>query len=616
MKEQIYINGRLMQQDEGRMLSLIYQSPYFTDIDAIVSNRTTAVDFPRTTTNMNAIDLAGLPQGTSLFEYNVHRATYVRDGLQIFTGTATVLSITSTTIRMSFAWGNVEVFKQLLDAKLRDLQSDADEEYIPWNLRAVIARPDYYPAGWADPSAWTDAPDSTAFPVMPIVPVRKIMDRISERFGVSFVFPEGHDFNKYHLPITNRFADERVAERQGLVLNTSELTTAENSNGSAYRYVSGEISDLGNLGNDGVVSTSGHERLFVRVPAGLKLLRPMNSRSSAWVGVRICDIDDVARPIATVPTVISSPTFVGSDTTPYTSYTVAQDYEIEIDATQYRAIAIVVGLNNRGAEGLDEIQTITPRPITIYSPSAEYAEWGGDTTMLPLYRNLPDWTVTDFIKNLMKIEGLFAYATSANVITFLSLDDVYANRARAMDWSKRVMSEGNTPAEMMATFNNLAQKNWMRYAEDDTITGNFDGYIPVQSNVLEAENDLVNLDFAPTQGGHIPVWTADDKAEGGYEWQDVEPRILVEQPDGTLAFTGLSWDALISTKYATYAQTVAVPRTVKTSVYLDALDLVKYDPSVPVYVRQWGHYYAIIKLTTKDNVKADAELLQLGRAVQ
>jgi hypothetical protein len=37
---------------------------------------------------------------------------------------------------------------------------------------------------------------------------------------------------------------------------------------------------------------------------------------------------------------------------------------------------------------------------------------------------------------------------------------------------------------------------------------------------------------------------------------------------------------------------------------------------VPVYVRQWGHYYAIIKLTTKDNGKADAELLQLGTATQ
>lgn len=611
MIEQIYVNGQLMQQEEGRMLSLVYQSPFFTDIDAIVSNRTTAVDFPRTMANMNAINLAGLPQGASMFEYNVHKAVYVRDGLQIFSGTATVLSITSSTIKMSFAWGNIEAFKTLLDANLRELQTDADEEYIPWNLRAVGARPEFYPDGWSSPEAWTDAPDASSFPVQPIVPVSYVLGRITEKYGVTFIFPDGHSFDKYHLPIITRNADERTAESQGVVLNTSELTTVENTNGSAYRYISGMYSNLGGLGEDGIVATSGYDRLVVKIPAGLKLLQPMNTRSSAWVGVRICDIDNGATPIATVPTVTSSPTFVGGDTTPYTAYTVTQDYELEIDASQYSNIAIVVGINSRGTEGLDDIQTITPRAITIYAPSVEEAEWG-DTTSLPLYRNLPDWTVSDFIKNLMKLEGLFAYATTSTQITFLSLDDVYSNRTRAMDWSGKVATEDGMPTEMVASFNNLAQKNWMRYAEDDTVTASFDGYIPVQSSVLEAENDLVTLDFAPTQSGRIPVWVADDSAESGYEWQELEPRILMEQEDGSIAFTGLAWDTLISTKYATYAQTVAVPRTVKCSVILDTLDLVQYDPSVPVYVRQWGHYYVVIKLTTKDNGKADVELLQLG----
>lgn len=609
MREQIYVNGQMMQQEEGKMLSLVYQSPFFTDIDAIVSNRTTAVDFPRTIANMNAIDLAGLPQGTSLFAYNVHKAVYVRDGLQIFSGTATVLSITATAIKMSFAWGNVGTFKQLLDANLRDLQTDDDEEYIPWNLRGVGARPDYYPAGWDTPSAWTYATDYAAFPIMPIVPVQKIMERIGQKYGVSFSFPDGHSFDKYYIPITTRNADERTAEQQGVVLDTTELTTVTNSNGSAYRYISGMNSNLGGLGEDGIVSTSGHDRIVVKVPAGFKIIRPMRSRDSSWVGVRICNIEDGAIGIATVPTEVTSPTFVGGDTTPYTAYTVTQDFEMEIDASQYRAIAVVVGTNSRGTGGLDDIVTIAPRAITIYSPSVEDAEWS-DTTSLPLYRNLPDWTVADFIKNLMKIEGVFAYATSADVITFASLDEVYANRTQARDWSDKVMMEGGLPTEMMPKFNNLAQKNWMRYAEDDTVTTSYDGYIPVQGNALESENTLVELDFAATQGGVIPVWVSDE--DNAAEWQEVEPRILKAQADGSISFAGLAWDALIATNYATYAQTVAVPRTLKASVRLDTLDLQQFDPRVPVYVRQWGHYYAIIKLTTKDNGKADVELLQLN----
>lgn len=609
MREQIYVNGQLMQQEEGKMLSLVYQSPFFTDIDAIVSNRTTAVDFPRTIANMNAIDLAGLPQGTSLFAYNVHKAVYVRDGLQIFSGTATVLSITATAIKMSFAWGNVETFKQLLDANLRDLQTDDDEEYIPWNLRGVGARPDYYPAGWDTPSAWTYATDYADFPIMPIVPVQKIVERIAQKYGVSFAFPDGRSFDKYYIPITTRNADERTAEQQGVVLDTTELTTVTNSNGTAYRYISGMNSNLGGLGEDGVVSTEGHNRIIVKVPAGFKIIRPMRNRDSSWVGVSICNIVDGATPIATVPTEVTSPTYVGSSTTPYTAYTVTQDFEMEIDASQYRAIAVVVGTNSRGTGGLDDIVTIAPRAITIYSPSVEDAEWS-DTTSLPLYRNLPDWTVADFIKNLMKIEGVFAYATSADVITFASLDEVYANRTQARDWSDKVMTEGGLPTEMMPKFNNLAQKNWMRYAEDDTGTTSYDGYIPVQGNALESENTLVELDFAATQGGVIPVWVSDE--DNAAEWQEVEPRILKAQSDGSISFAGLAWDALIATNYATYAQTVAVPRTLKTSVRLDTLDLQQFDPRVPVYVRQWGHYYAIIKLTTKDNGKADVELLQLN----
>lgn len=609
MREQIYVNGQMMQREEGKMLSLVYQSPFFTDIDAIVSNRTTAVDFPRTIGNMNAIDLAGLPQGTSLFAYNVHKAVYVRDGLQIFSGTATVLSITATAIKMSFAWGNVETFKQLLDANLRDLQTDADEEYIPWNLRGVGARPDYYPAGWDTPSAWTYATDYAAFPIMPIVPVQKVMERIAQKYGVSFSFPDGHSFDKYYIPITTRNADERTAEQQGVVLDTTELTTVTNSNGTGYRYISGMNSNLGGLGEDGIVSTSGHDRIIVKVPAGFKIIRPMRNRDSSWVGVRICNIEDGAVGIATVPTEVTSPTFVGGDTTPYTAYTVTQDFEMEIDASQYRAIAVVVGTNSRGTGGLDDIVTIAPRAITLYSPSVEDAEWS-DTTSLPLYRNLPDWTVADFIKNLMKIEGVFAYATSADVITFASLDEVYANRTRARDWSDKVMMEGGLPTEMMPKFNNLAQKNWMRYAEDETVATSYDGYIPVQGNALESENTLVELDFAATQGNVIPVWVSDE--DNAAEWQEVEPRILKAQSDGSISFAGLAWDALIATNYATYAQTVAVPRTLKTSVRLDTLDLQQFDPRVPVYVRQWGHYYAIIKLTTKDNGKADVELLQLN----
>lgn len=613
MREEIFINGKRMEQEEGKSLSMVFQSPYFTDIDNIVSNRSTSVDFPRTPDNMQAIELGGLMQGTSLFEYNLHKAIYKRDGVQIFSGNATVLSITATAIKVSFTWGNISTFEQLLDARLRDLQTDADGDYVPWNTSAHRI-PEYYPDGWNTPDAWTDATITTenenTMPIMPIMPASKIMQRITSKYGVSFSFPNNEDvFAKYYIPIIYRNADERTAEAQGMFQNSIELTTVATTIGTGYRYLSGMSSNLGGLGDDGIVQTAGIERLVVKIPAGFSVITPVGGRGSARAGVWVCDIDDTATPIATVPSVERTPVFVQGDTTQYTTYTVTQDFTLEVDATQYNAIAIVVGLNSRGSASLDTIRILTAANIVIYDPGTGEASYGGEAS-LPLYSNLPDWSVSDFIKNLMKIEGLFAYSTDSNVIRFVSIDDLYTNRTAAQDWTYKVMGE---PTETVAKFNDLAQKNWMRYAEDDSVTGNYDGYIPTQSNTLGAENDLVELDFAATMGNKIIVWTEGDD---GAEYQDVEPRILKMQADGTLSFAGMAWDALIATNYATYANLVLRPRTVRASVLLDTLDLVQYDPSVPVYVRQWGHYYAIIKLTTKDNGKADAELLQLGTATQ
>ena len=56
MTEQIYINGYLMDQNEGKGISLVFQSPYFTDIDSIISNRTSSVELPKTTNNLMAVD--------------------------------------------------------------------------------------------------------------------------------------------------------------------------------------------------------------------------------------------------------------------------------------------------------------------------------------------------------------------------------------------------------------------------------------------------------------------------------------------------------------------------------------------------------------------------------
>ena len=127
MTEQIYINDVLMDRTDGKAVSLVFQSQLFTDIDSIVSNRTNAVEFPATKKNLSAVGNPQMAGSKSEFAYRKHRAVYLRDGVQIFSGFGTLLSVSGTSIKFSFTWGNVSVFKKLLDYKLREIRTQLNE---------------------------------------------------------------------------------------------------------------------------------------------------------------------------------------------------------------------------------------------------------------------------------------------------------------------------------------------------------------------------------------------------------------------------------------------------------------------------------------------------------
>ena len=102
MYEEIIINGKTMELDaNSKGVQMVLQSPYLTDIKAIISNRTNTVTFPATNHNRAIIGCVSLQQD-SVFPYRKHRAIYRRDGVQMFDGKATLLSVTDKQIQMCF----------------------------------------------------------------------------------------------------------------------------------------------------------------------------------------------------------------------------------------------------------------------------------------------------------------------------------------------------------------------------------------------------------------------------------------------------------------------------------------------------------------------------------
>lgn len=601
-----------MDQNEGKGISLVFQSPYFTDIDSIISNRTSSVELPKTTNNLMAVDYAHLAGTDALFEYNKHKVIYKRDGVQLFSGTATLLSITPTSLKFSFVWGNVGVFKALLDTKLRDLQTDDD--YIVYDSSGVnaSANKDYFPGEWRDHSKWGNNGES----IQPIMPVAKIMQRIKERFGVSINFSSGKQpFDNYYIPLTYRNADDKGRMEQGVKFSGNSMVSQQSQvisgYGLYYTRLNGVV--VGDFYNDnGIIDTSGFGKIRVKFCKGFSISRPRLQSWSAgfWVGT----VNDNG----TYYQRIKSPKYTRTTDESGNNYiyTITEDYIVTLDK-QYSNIVIAV--SDSGGES-KKPTILATSDIYVYDAALEELEFGKGS-LYPLYRNLPDWSVSQLIKNLMKLEGVFAYSNDDTTINFATIGDLYSNRISALDWSDKLIDIEKGPTERSVSFNDLAKKNWCRYAEDDNVQSNYDGYIRSNGVDIEEENDLIELDFAPTQSVNtediIECWKTDDN--GNVEWNEVTPRILhlaysKKAEKEIVTFSGLDWRTLLNNRYANYQNIVEYPRTIKASVQLSLYDILQLDMRVPVYSKQWGHYYAITKLTTKENGVADVELLQLGKA--
>lgn len=612
--DRIFINGIEIDQEQEKGINLVYQSPYFTEIDFIISNRTTSVDIPRTPNNIRAVEYSGIMQNATLFEYNIHEVMLYRDGVQLFRGTGTLLSITPQAYKFTFAWGNINAFQQMLDTNLRDLQTQDAGDYIGYNRTAVSANPTYYPSGWNTVQAWGYGVSGLS--IQPIMPVSQIMGRLAERFGVSFSFPQGRDFNKYRVPLVTRFGDELSAEWQGAIFSRGGVGETTIGNNGGVRYLAGSGGAISV--NEGIIDTTDIDTLVVQVPKGFQTQEVLEQFDFVTVGVGLQVMaleydgaEATATILQTIPTVNKS-TYNPSNGEKIYTYTVEQDVSYSVDVADYDEVVLAIAYKEPEDSVLDDstlsqISIVVNSGVKVYNPDADTVSFGG-SAVLPLYANLPDMSVADFLKNLMKLEGLFAYSTDDKEVRFVSLADLYNKRGVAQDWSNKVIAENGLPTETATTFNSLAQKNWMRYAEDEQVPANYNGYIVVYSALLEQENDLISVDFAPTEGNTIGVWV---EGENGAEWHDVTPRILRVQADGAIGFRGMSWDSLITREYAEYQQAVKQLRTVKVVALLTTKDLLTYDPTTPIYVRQWGHYYAVTKLTTKDHRTAEVELLQL-----
>lgn len=242
--------------------------------------------------------------------------------------------------------------------------------------------------------------------------------------------------------------------------------------------------------------------------------------------------------------------------------------------------------------------------------------------LIPIKGNLPDISQVDFIQSLCDMFGMFPIInpipkkddeTGKRTVEFVSIDTLFKNKVsryvygkKFNDWTDRLITDPND-IEISFSKDGYYQRNYLRYAEDDTVTGNYDGYFDIPDKSLDKEGDLIELPFAASDGDKIMMFSEEKDSNNNitYSFEGFEPRIMsvIKRDDGKcgLTFSGLDFKSLLSKYYSRYIELVQDMYLITVTVELNALDLKNIDYSYPVYFKQFRRYFGIVEIQANSN---------------
>ena len=81
--------------------------------------------------------------------------------------------------------------------------------------------------------------------------------------------------------------------------------------------------------------------------------------------------------------------------------------------------------------------------------------------------------------------------------------------------------------------------------------------------------------------------------------------------DNTATFDGLDWNTIIENNYKSYQKYIREPKIITELVEIRDHELRNLDMSVPVYLAQYGKYYAVISIKAEKTGICECKLFQL-----
>lgn len=616
-----------MDLDDSVQMTFQFKSFLFSKMQEYEAPRTWTVSLPATTRNRAVIEQSHAADSTSNFPYTAYPVTYIDTNEAIIdNGTAYMTGYSGGRINFVFVIGKtLGVLRDLSEVNLTEL-SQRIEDVFNWNrsssfndMSAGFGLVNWFNYTNEDRSYITSHADMPMAASHPVATFEWILNRIAYEF--SLTLSDLADLGLfeslgYPLRTINGLTETGIIPINNL--NPYVVTLGGTPSGTIEdASIQIEPNDFVKL----VLDDSGLNYTFTLIPyvdnlPEIDYIFNLKIDSKYKLYVKILATVDQPEEVTELPY-----TTIGG------TYNYSYDIEnLKIGVKPVRGLRITFDTPIPDNDVWFDSGAVCN--VSILFKSAIYG--GTETGLFPIIPNLPDLTCAEFINQCCMLTGLFPFVDpdTPTVVNFYSVKTLYDNIPNAQDWSRYLLksTEAMSEAEDMEfIIDGYSQVNRMQYKEYELNTLDTSGQLTVSNQNIPPDGELFTLAFAAGRRASVnnqivdyPLY--DIKIEAGQlirnaknQSLDIIGKIVSVGGVNTLQFTD---DLLLSaidgtTNYTYYQQLIEKPRIIREKFKITGAVLACVDVRVPIYMEQYGQYYAILEAQITDTYEADVTLLEI-----
>jgi hypothetical protein len=263
--------------------------------------------------------------------------------------------------------------------------------------------------------------------------------------------------------------------------------------------------------------------------------------------------------------------------------------------------------------------------LTASIKQSDEVPYGGN---FPIGKNLPDIKVTDFLKCLCILTSTYpSQRFRGGTLSFADIMSLWETKEQAVDWTKKLIPSeaSNHPRQTDFNVEEYCQHNIYKWKEDDTVYQQHDADMTIDNETLEYTQDVITLPFATTNENRIPIYEWEDvnvivgdttiKKRKATKYKACKDRIVnLTKNDAGYAELAFNIDLqdIFDNKLEKLRKTVANPHHIVERFSLSDLEVLNFDETKPVYLAQYGAYFAVLEIKTTSSGYCEVTMIELN----